>query len=283
VTSEPPAVSVLIPAHNEASGIGRLLQALAPDSSGALDVVVVCNGCTDDTAAVAGEFLGVRVVELSEASKQAALAEGDRQARCAVRAYVDADVTIDQQDLLGLVRAVADEGVLAAAPSRVLDRREVPLLVSWYYDVWERLPQVGAGLFGRGVVVVSAEGYHRLRSVPPVLSDDLAMSEVFAPHERRVVEGSQVSIRLPRTMRDLVRRRIRVATGVVEVDRLELRNAASRTSPRVLLGMLPSSPAMPAKLAVFAAVTLVARWQARKRVKAGDFHTWLRDQSSRAG
>jgi hypothetical protein len=276
-------VSVVIPAHNEAAGIGRLLQALAADSSSALDVVVVCNGCTDDTAAAAAEFRDVRVVELAEASKQAALAEGDRQARCQVRAYVDADVTIDQPDLLGLVRAVSDGGVLAAAPGRVLDRRGVPLLVSWYYDVWERLPQVEAGLFGRGVVVVSGEGYERLRSVPPVLSDDLAMSEVFAPDERRVVEGSQVSIRLPRTVPDLVRRRIRVATGVVEVDRLKLRDAASRTSPRVLLSVLPASPMMPAKVAVFVVVTLVARWQASKRVKAGDFHTWLRDGSSRAG
>jgi len=51
----------------------------------------------------------------------------------------------------------------------------------------------------------------------------------------------------------------------------------------VLLSVLPASPMMPAKVAVFVVVTLVARWQASKRVKAGDFHTWLRDGSSRAG
>ena len=36
--------------------IGRLLAALAPVPRADLDVVVVCNGCSDDTASVAAAF-----------------------------------------------------------------------------------------------------------------------------------------------------------------------------------------------------------------------------------
>ncbi|MGW3138555.1 glycosyltransferase, partial [Streptomyces sp. NPDC001139] len=47
--------SIVIPAHNEAPVLGRLLDALLADSLSAddPDIVVVCNGCTDDTASVA--------------------------------------------------------------------------------------------------------------------------------------------------------------------------------------------------------------------------------------
>lgn len=50
----------------------------------------------------------------------------------------------------------------------------------WYYDVWQRLPQVREGLFGRGMIVLSPEGHERVRALPQVMSDDLAMSESFA-------------------------------------------------------------------------------------------------------
>ena len=43
-------VSVVIPAHNEETVIGRCLAALfAGAGEGELDVVVVCNGCRDGT------------------------------------------------------------------------------------------------------------------------------------------------------------------------------------------------------------------------------------------
>lgn len=63
--------SIVIPAHNEARVIRRLLEALLVDTSD-VEIVVACNGCSDDTAAVAraiADRLPFRVIDLPEPSK----------------------------------------------------------------------------------------------------------------------------------------------------------------------------------------------------------------------
>ena len=71
-----PLGSVVIPAHNEAASIRRCLDALFDGfAPGELDVAVVCNGCSDETAALAASSgHPVRVIELEAPSKPAALA-----------------------------------------------------------------------------------------------------------------------------------------------------------------------------------------------------------------
>lgn len=281
MTQRAAPVSVIVPAHNESGGIGRLLRLLtteAPD--GDVEVVVACNSCTDDTADVARSFEGVVVIEIPEASKRLALEAGDSVARHAVRAYVDADVAISRKDLLALVGALTG-GILAAGPERHLSLDTAAWAVRWYYDVWQRLPQVRDGLFGRGAIVLSPEGHERARRLPSVMSDDLAISEAFAPSERAIVPGATVVIECPRTVRDLIRRRVRIATGNTQADQLGLRSSVSRTSPAVLLRIAAQSPALSVKVVVFVAVTTVGRLRARRRVREGDFTTWLRDESTR--
>ena len=276
-------LSVVIPAHNESAVLPRLLRSIAPHGlPDHLDVLVVANGCTDSTADVASQFQGVRVIEISVASKMAAIREGDNQAQFAARAYVDADVVINQSDLVQIFRCLTDRRALAAAPRRVLMRGGVSPAVSWYYDIWERLPQVKAGLFGRGVIVLSADGHRRARSLPQVMSDDLMLSEAFTPDERLIVPDAEVSIWLPRTTRDLIRRRTRVATGNAEIDEMGRRNHESRTSVDSLIGVVRNNPALLPKMVVFVGVTLIARVRAKRMVRKRDFTTWLRDESSRS-
>jgi hypothetical protein len=276
---------VVVPAHNEGSGIRRLLDELTGSDTGSglghLEVVVVCNGCTDDTAEIARTYgPAVQVLEIEEPSKAAAMVVGDEAATCAYRAYVDADIVIGRKGLGELVDAL-EGGVGVTAPARKLSMTGAERGVRWYYDVWERLPAVASGAFGRGVVVLSPEGNARVRALPRVMSDDLAASEVFSSSERRVVETVHAVIEVPRTMPDLVRRRIRIATGNAQLDGLGLRTDQARTRPVDLVRIALGGPSMPAKVAVFVGVTVVARLRARRRIRGGDFTTWLRDASSR--
>ncbi len=274
-------LSVVIPAHNESGGIQRLLRALRADGDPEIELIVVCNGCTDDTADQARAVSpSVTVVEVPEPSKSAALAAGDAIASHGYRAWIDADVVISGADLTRLVGAM-DGPIHVAAPERDLVLAGAGPIVRWYYDVWRELPQVGAGVFGRGVVVMTPEGHARVVAIPRVMSDDLAVSEAFRVEERVIVPDARVQIQGPRRASDLVRRRVRVATGNAQADSLGLRTADARTTPAVLLRLAASHPALAPKMTVFVAVTAVARLRARKRIRRGDFSTWLRDDSSR--
>jgi hypothetical protein len=275
--------SVVVPAHNERAVVSRLLRRLDADR---LDVVVVCNGCSDDTARVAGEFPGVRVVETPVPSKAAALRLGDGEARVFPRVYVDADVELGTGDVEHLVRALAEPGVLAAAPERVIPRDGVSLPVRWYYDVWERLPGVRSGIFGRGVVALSAEGHARVSRLPALMSDDLAMSAAFRDGERRVVPAARVVVRPPKVWSDLVRRRVRAATGTAQAFEGEHGGewaTDSRTTKADLVGIVRRQPLMLLRMPVFLAVTVLARRGAARARAAGDYTSWLRDESSRRG
>jgi glycosyltransferase involved in cell wall biosynthesis len=268
-------VSVVIPAHNEARVIGRLLGRLAESG---FDIVVVPNGCTDGTADVASSY-GVRVVTSPEASKAAALRLGDRNARGFPRLYVDADVELGPDDVRALVAALESPGVLAAAPARVLDMARRPWPVRWYYDVWTRLPEVRRGLFGRGVIAVGPEGHARLEQLPRVIADDLAASLAFGPDERVVVEDARALIHPPRTWGDLLRRRTRAVSGVTQLEGAELDQAggSARTSLRDLAEMVVREPLLAPRLVLFVSVTLIARRRARRTGTT----TWQRDESSR--
>jgi Glycosyl transferase family 2 len=274
--------TVIIPAHNEGRVIGRLLGQLVPAATrGELDVIVVANGCTDDTAEVAASF-GVRVVSIPVASKHAALLAADRAAAGVPRVYVDADVELRAQDVRALAAALRQPGVLAAAPERVLQLAGSPWPVRWYYDVWTLLPEVRRGLFGRGVIALGKPGQERLTSLPPLLADDLAASLSFAPHERSIVPGARVVLHMPRTFADLLRRRVRAAEGVAQIERAEQApGSTARTRIPDLLAIVRREPRMAPQVALFLLVAVLARIRASRTIARGDYSTWLRDESSR--
>lgn len=274
-----PVASVVVPAHDEEGTIGRLLDALCAEP-GMLEVVVACNGCADSTAEVARRY-PVTVLDLPEPSKARALRAGDRVARTFPRVYLDADVEITAEGLARLAAAVGPGGATVAAPVRTLPRTGVALSSRWYHDVWEALPAVRSGLFGRGALAVSRDGARRVAELPEMMADDLVLSEAFAPAERVVVQDVTVVVHPARTLRDLVRRRSRVTTGNVQADRAGLRGSDARTTPGDLWQVVRERPGLALRVPVFLGVVLAGRVRARAAVRTGDFTTWERDASSR--
>ena len=198
-------------------------------------MLVVANGCTDDTADVAASYgPGVQVLSVPVASKHAALSAAYDIAADFPRIYVDADVELRASDVRALAAALRRPGVFAAAPERTLATTGSSWPVRWFYDVWARLPEVRSGLWGRGVIAVDSRGQKRLAALPPLLGDDLAASLSFAPHERAIVPDARVVVHIPRTVTDLLRRRIRT------VDRGWPRSSGPTTRPSQ-----PREPACP--------------------------------------
>lgn len=93
-----PVASVIIPALNEAAAIGTQLSALAQQQLEAgeeIEVLVVDNGSTDDTVAVARSFLPelprLRVVTAERPGTSAARNRGAAEASAALLLFCDAD------------------------------------------------------------------------------------------------------------------------------------------------------------------------------------------------
>ncbi|MEH1125118.1 glycosyltransferase family 2 protein [Micromonospora sp. CPCC 206061] len=279
--------SVVIAAHNEAAVIGRCLDALLASNPG-LDVTVVANGCTDDTAAVAAARPGVRVVKRHEAGKAAALNAADAVAQGFPRLYLDADIVLTPGGVHALAAAVSGPAgggpaPLAVVPRRKLDLTGSPLLVRAFFAVNSRLPAYDRGLFGRGAIALSAEGRARFDTFPPVIADDLYLDSLFTHEEKREVSSVVSVVATPRRTRDLVRRLVRVRAGNAAMRAASAAGAAPpgvRSSARsswLRDVVLPRPWLWPAG-ACYAAITITAALAARRRAGAVG---WGRDESSR--
>lgn len=283
MTAQHPSASIVIPAHNEAAVIGRLLDALSDGAEpGEFEIVVVANGCTDDTAAVASTWPGVRVLDLPTGSKPLALDAGDAVATVFPRIYVDGDVVINARSVRALVNAVSAVGVHAAAPMRDVRLPDSDWMVRAFYRVWSELPAVRDGLYGRGVLAVDEIGFERITPRPDVLGDDLYVHRQFADAERVIVPNAVSVVFGPKRTADLVRRRIRTVEGNVEQSATHGSQVPSSSgSGRTVLDLARSRPSLWPSIAAFLAVTVRARLAARKRVRDGAPREWLRDESSR--
>lgn len=219
-------ISVVVAAHDEAAVIGRCLAALQrQEGVEDLQVVVVANGCHDDTAGVA-ERAGATVISLPEPGKSAALVAGDAVAVGFPRVYLDADIELPPHALAAAAQVFAEHpSALAAAPHRHVVSTGSSTPVRAYMAVSSRLPAYRNSLFGRGMIVLSEEGRSRFDRFPGVVADDLFLDSLYAPEEKRPIDSVDVGIVAPTSTRALVRRLVRVRRG-----NAELRAGAAETT-----------------------------------------------------
>jgi glycosyltransferase involved in cell wall biosynthesis len=281
VDARQPVMSVIIPAHDEEAVIGRLLEDLttAPGAD-RLEVIVACNGCRDATATVARGF-GVTVVETDRASKTAALNQGDAAASSPVRCYLDADVRVTGRALLDVAAALASGECLHASPPARLELSGRPWSVRAYHRIWSRT--YGDGSLGTGLYALAPAGRARFDAFPPVTNDDLYARLLFGRAERRVVATDPVIVEAPWTLRDLLRRRIRIHAGNLEVLGQEPYRdlpGAREHSPAWWRAVLADPRLLPAAVP-YAAVNGVAKLVARRRRARGAAIVWGRDESTR--
>lgn len=280
-------ISVVIPAHNEAAVIVDSLRALTEGASpGELEVIVVCNGCTDETADRARAFGGpVTVIETDVASKANALNLGDAAASGFPRLYADADVTLSLEGVRAVAAALEAENVFAAAPA--VETRFLPG-TSWtvraYYRAWMALPYVREGMMAAGVYAVSDRGRGRFASFPEVIADDGFFRLQFSNHERVEVKTAVCVVKAPRALADLVRIKTRSRLGFFQLRQrypdLFLRETKSKRYSHAVLFIF-RNPSLWPSLVPYLWVNGVSRFRAKRQLRRLDRYVWERDDSSR--
>ena len=280
------AISVVIAAHNEEAVLGRCLDALLQAAQrGELEIVVVCNGCTDRTADVARAYgNGVRVVETPKPSKTAALNLGDSLVSGFPRFYVDADVTLPLASIRRITSRLGEGDALAASPVMDVDLRGSSLAVCSYYRVWMRLPYVRDGMIGVGVYALSEDGRRRFEAFPDVIADDGYVRMLFGPGERVRVDDAPVRVYAPERLSDLARIKTRSRLGRYELGRRFpdlVADERTTKSYRNAVGTIAVRPWLWPAAIVYGVVQIQSRRRANKQLASIGEYVWERDESSR--
>lgn len=277
-------VSIIIPAHNEEKVVAATLTALLPGiADGSIEVVVVCNGCIDNTVGVAADVhASIICLETPVASKARALNLGDNAAKWFPRIYQDADVVLSLDSVKMISRALRQGPQLAAAPAMRMEYHDASWAVRSYYEIWQQLPYVREGMIGSGVYALSEQGRRRFDSFPDVIADDGYIRVLFRPHERLLAENSWSSVRAPENLGGLVAIKTRSRRGRYELAKNfpELMKNEEKAYGKALLPLARSIFLWP-KIAVYFYVNMAARILARFHSGGEGNTTWERDETSR--
>lgn len=185
------SVAVIIPAHDEEVALRRCLAGLARQAyPGAVEVIVVANGCEDDTVGVALECrarlppnFALQVIELPVAAKWQALNAADEAAESETRIYLGP-------------RLVQPEVVVAWGPNSYPVRA--------FVRVWSTLPYVSSQVLGLGCYAVNARGRELWDTFPPLGADDTLVRFRFDDADKRVVQGATMTLSFPTSLRELI-------------------------------------------------------------------------------
>ena len=276
-------ISIVVPAHNESSVLARTLsQWVAKPATDEISVVVVCNGCTDDTANVARGFgPTVRVVEVETPSKTLALNLGGQLSDGFPRIYVDADVVITADAIRLLSLRLKQGDLLAVAPTADIDLTGCSWLVRKYYGIRALLPSSREGIGGSGVYALSEAGRGKFAQFPDVVADDTYVRLLFRPEERSTLTTVRSTVFPPRNIGQLIKVRSRAYAGTSEIATRfpELRANRGASNNHALVGLF-ASPPLWIGLLTYCTVNILARFRAVFRAWAGG-SAWQRDKTSR--
>lgn len=280
-------ISIIIPAHNEEQVIERCLSTMCAGAEpGELEVIVVCNACTDRTAELAaGHGDPVRVIETPIGSKSHALNLGDQEARCFPRFYVDADIVVSLDSIRAVARNLESGVALVGAPRIRFDLAGRSWPVRAYYEIWTRLPYISESSVGSGIYAMSKEGRERFGEFPDIFAEDSYVRALFAPEERSAPEGSSFLVTPPSTLAGIVRVNARRRIGFKEFGNRypELKKCEKLSSHQGALIRLALRPRRWPALAVYVATKFATIVTHTRRYWLADRRVWDRDESSRSG
>lgn len=279
--------TIIIPAHDESSVIRKTLNGLTggptvSDWQGDYEVIVVCNGCTDDTADICRGYVGVKVVETEVGNKAFAMNLGDEHAQGFPRIYLDADIATDRASMVALSKALSSGEADLAAPSLQMDLDGCTFIVRGFYKVWQELPYFKEQLIGAGLYALSEAGKERVGEFPDLYSEDEYIRLLFPKERRKVVKNAWFRIRPPTNLKALVKIRSRHQRGNYQLQALYPELWAKKEPVSGILDTLKTRPDLWPWMVPYTAVVLVTRANGYYQLRNISKMKWDKDTSSRA-
>jgi poly-beta-1,6-N-acetyl-D-glucosamine synthase len=225
----PRTVTVLLPVHNGENWIRQKLSSiLALDYPGELvQILVISDGSTDGTEAIASEFAskGVELLRLPKGGKPAALNAGLKRAMGDVVFFTDVRQKLEPDCLRKLVSCFADPQVGAACGELVIldgfTHEEASIGLYWKIEKWIRrqLSDMGTLLVVTGCVYAIRRDL--ADPLPPdALGDDIFMPQTILKKGYRVVfESGAKAYDYPTDSSVEFNRKVRTLAGLYQYIR----------------------------------------------------------------
>jgi cellulose synthase/poly-beta-1,6-N-acetylglucosamine synthase-like glycosyltransferase/peptidoglycan/xylan/chitin deacetylase (PgdA/CDA1 family)/spore germination protein YaaH len=227
-----PGVSVIVPAFNEEKVVVQTITSLLNQRySGELEIVVVDDGSSDDTADICEEAYGghsqVTVLRKENGGKASALNAGIAHARHDIVIGLDADTVFDDDTVAELVQPLEDPKVAAVAGNAKVGNR-INLVTRWQaleYVTSQNLDRRAFSLLDCITVVPGAVGAWRRSVVLEVggfQEDTLAEDQDLTLAMRRAgysvgyADGAVAYTEAPDTLRGLAKQRFRWSFGTLQ-------------------------------------------------------------------
>jgi hypothetical protein len=135
--SENPIATVVLPAYNEASALPLVLTDLNRHLDDRFEILVVDDGSTDDSAAIATGFRCRVVRHADNRGKGAAMVTGATEAKSDRLVFIDADGTYPVAEIEKLVELLDDHDLVRA--ERPLNPDTMPAINRWGNRLFNRL------------------------------------------------------------------------------------------------------------------------------------------------
>lgn len=135
--SQPPRISLVIPAYNEAQYLPRLLESVAVarknycQGAECVEVIVADNDSTDRTAAIATEY-GCHVKHVEQRRIASARNGGAAEARGDIVAFADADFRLHPETFNYIESVMLHGGFVGGATGLVMERWSLGIACTWY-------------------------------------------------------------------------------------------------------------------------------------------------------
>ena len=227
-----PGVSVIIPAFNEEKVVIQTISSLLNQAySGDLELVVVDDGSSDDTAAICEEAYGshpqVTIFRKENGGKASALNFGIARARHEIVIGLDADTVFDDDTVAELVQPLQDPRVAAVAGNAKVGNR-INLVTRWQaleYVTRQNLDRRAFALLDCVTVVPGAVGAWRRSVVLDVggfkedtlaEDQDLTLAMRRAGYSVAYADGAVAYTEAPDTLRGLAKQRFRWSFGTLQ-------------------------------------------------------------------
>lgn len=278
--------TIIIAAFNEAAVIRRTLNLLtAKDHHQQYQILVVCNGCTDNTEQIiCQEFKNVICISLTQASKALAIRHAESLQPGFPRLYLDADIELSSYNAVSLIQLADDHSTASlVVPGSEVVTQGCERIVKRYYRAWYQTPYVKCAGYGSGTYLLNRSGRSRFGTWPDLTADDAFVRSQFAVDEVHISAEVRVKVMAPKTFLSLVKIKARSKYG-----NMELRNhlVRSGTNNRESGGHKSTCPASTrekikpfdklAYILVNACALIIATWHFKMGKKL-----WLRDNSNR--